>query len=392
MKRRKKILYISFLDEYKRPGYKMKLHGEARAFFNLNLVSYLITFHGPEKLYLYEFKNDDENIIDTVEVHKNRLSKDRNIIDELIGLSLFFKEVKKIIKKYDIDSVYIRRIIPITPLLLKLLKYLKNNGVFIAYEYPSYPWERDLLSSGFYLFYIIDKIFFKRLIKKIDLLVCFGKYDRKDCDFIETMNGVHVEDYKLKKKRKKGRTINLLAVGHVVPKHGYDKILFGLKKYYMQENRIYNIHFHLVGDMNPNIDLKKMTIELEIDDYVTFHGIKIGTDLDELFDVCDIAIDSLALNRIIHEDELVGTLKSREYLARGIPFIFSGNVDFTSNLDRLPNFLLKVDENKNFLDMNEVVNFYTNNEFNPIEIRNYAKTNLNWEKMLAEVSEKIAKS
>lgn len=392
MERRKKILYISFLDEYKRPGYKMKLHGEARAFFNLNLDSYLITFHGPEKLYLYEFKNDGENVIDTIAIHKNRLSKKRNIIDELVGLNLFFKEVKSIIKKYEIDAVYIRRIIPITPMLLKFLKYLRNNGIFIAYEYPSYPWKRDLLSSGFYLFYLIDNIYFKRLIKKLDLLVCFGKYDRQDCDVIETMNGVSVEEFKLKKKSIKDNVINLLAVGHVVPKHGYDKVLFGLKKYYAQENRTSDIHFHLVGDMNPNIDLKKMAKELKIDDYVTFHGIKTGECLDELFDMCDIAIDSLALNRIIDKGELVGTLKSREYLARGIPFIFSGNVDFTHYLNQLPDFLLKVAEENEFLDMNEVIHFYRNNEFNPTEIRNYARTYLNWEKMLFEVAKKINES
>ena len=206
------------------------------------------------------------------------------------------------------------------------------------------------------------------------------------------MNGVSVEEFKLKKKSIKDNVINLLAVGHVVPKHGYDKVLFGLKKYYAQENRTSDIHFHLVGDMNPNIDLKKMAKELKIDDYVTFHGIKTGECLDELFDMCDIAIDSLALNRIIDKGELVGTLKSREYLARGIPFIFSGNVDFTHYLNQLPDFLLKVAEDKEFLDMNEVIHFYRNNEFNPTEIRNYARTYLNWEKMLFEVAKKINES
>ena len=60
---KKKILYISFLDECKRPGYKKKLYGEARAFHNLDCESYMITFHGTNMIYVYHFSNKTQSII-----------------------------------------------------------------------------------------------------------------------------------------------------------------------------------------------------------------------------------------------------------------------------------------------------------------------------------------
>lgn len=58
-----------------------------------------------------------------------------------------------------------------------------------------------------------------------------------------------------------------------------------------------------------------------IEKQVIFHGQKMGKELDELFDLADFAIGSLARHRS-HIDK-IKTLKNREYAARGIPFIYS---------------------------------------------------------------------
>ena len=56
-----------------------------------------------------------------------------------------------------------------------------------------------------------------------------------------------------------------------------------------------------------------------------------GKELDELFDLADFAIGSLARHRS-HIDK-IKTLKNREYAARGIPFIYS---ETDEDFDRMP--------------------------------------------------------
>ena len=60
-----------------------------------------------------------------------------------------------------------------------------------------------------------------------------------------------------------------------------------------------------------------------------------GKELDELFDLADFAIGSLARHRS-HIDK-IKTLKNREYAARGIPFIYS---ETDEDFDRMP-YILK---------------------------------------------------
>ncbi|MEI3231140.1 MAG: hypothetical protein V8S24_07840 [Gordonibacter pamelaeae] len=66
--------------------------------------------------------------------------------------------------------------------------------------------------------------------------------------------------------------------------------------------------------------MEKLVSELKLEDFIVFAGAATGSKLDAFFDDADVAVGSLGL----HNRGFLGlTMKSREYCARGIPFIYS---------------------------------------------------------------------
>lgn len=96
------------------------------------------------------------------------------MIDEFFLFIDWKKYVKEISLNSKPDIVYIRRVLPITPSLLSLLKYLKKRNIKIVYEYPTWPWEKEMLIEKQYLFYLIDKLFFSKLEKIVDKFSIIG--------------------------------------------------------------------------------------------------------------------------------------------------------------------------------------------------------------------------
>lgn len=79
-----------------------------------------------------------------------------------------------------------------------------------------------------------------------------------------------------------------------------------------------------------------------------------------------MAVSSLALFR--KNLKRASDLKSREYTARGIPFIaVKGDLDF----DPTPNFVYQVDNNNSEVDITDLLNWYKDLKFTPLDIRKY---------------------
>ena len=99
--------------------------------------------------------------------------------------------------------------------------------------------------------------------------------------------------------------------------HGLDLLIELLEK---NEN---NIKFHLIGNVN-QILLNKIMNNEKVKSSITLHGYLERHEVEKVLSICDIGIDSLALFR--KNMSSACSLKTREYLASGIP-VFSSSKD-----------------------------------------------------------------
>lgn len=375
------VLYISFLNEDIRPGYKIKIHDQCKSFRELGYTCFLLIVK-VDCICLYKFGEDkSEQVVELYPFPYKRRKVERNIIDEFYLFDFFCKSLRRVIELYSPKLMYIRRIVPIMPKLLGLLDYARSRSVYTVYEYPTYPWKKEMLNGRKYLFYLLDSFFYNSLLRRVDLVACYGKYEGKRKNFTELMNGVSVERYPLHSRRERDY-ISLIGVAHVSDVHGYDKVIRGLSLYY-KSNPSKKVYFHIVGPVPSKLHLRELVSDLHLNDFVYFHGYTTGEALDDLFEEASVGVDSLALNR--SRDGVSGSLKSREYLARGIPFIFAGNLDFMMDSVAGNDFILRVPEEDDSVDISKVVDFYMNMKSSPLEIRKYAKDNLSWNKILQKI-------
>ena len=125
----KKLLYLTFLNEDIRPGYKNKIHAQCQGFSNVGVTTELIIVKN-EGIARYSFEKGKIDVLEYKKINRNRLLEKRNMIDEFFLFIDWIKYVKEITLNSKPDIVYIRRVLPITPSLLSLLKYLKTNYIF----------------------------------------------------------------------------------------------------------------------------------------------------------------------------------------------------------------------------------------------------------------------
>ena len=134
-------------------------------------------------------------------------------------------------------------------------------------------------------------------------------------------NGIDLSKYRITKVE--NNTIDLVFIGTDGQKwHGVDKIL-ELAKVKT------NWHFHIIGISNTKLKLNN----------ITFYGVLNKNEYQIIFNSIDVAIGTLALHRKKMEEAC--PLKTREYLANGLPVIIGyRDVDFLEEVEyicELPN-------------------------------------------------------
>jgi len=358
-----KMLYVSFVNVKAESmlGVKKKILGQIKGFrSNGNLVSY--TWCEGKDFIAYE-ENDKKTHLCSF---NNNLSK---------RINMYHSSLLNYIKLKRIDAVYIRYALS-DFFLIRFLKKLKKIGVQIYLEIPTYPYDKEVKGTKL----SIDKLFRNKLKLYVDRVV-ISSCEAKEVfgiPVIQMDNGVTVEDIKFVERNYNAekQNINLIGVSFIRYTNGYDRLIKGLKSYYLQPNREKEIYITFVGEGNELQNLIELTQDLELKKYVNFTGQKTGKDLDLYYEKADIAIGSLGDHRVGITKK--SPLKSREYCARGIPFI-SSIIDngFPGN----PEFILKVNDNDEPINMNELIDFYnklgkTNNISK--EMHDYSLQRFDW--------------
>lgn len=295
---------------------------------------------------------------------------------------------------HDIQLVYVRSFHNANPFTIHLLKKLRKAGIRIVMEIPTYPY--DLEYVGFPLIarisLQIDKLYRKSLARQLNAIVT---YSNKVTIFgqrtIRISNGIDFDSILIKKKScRDSSVIHLIGVAEVHYWHGYDRLIDGLGKYYQASHSV-DVYFHIVGGIGTSEmhnsehapGFHELIAHYHIEKYIIFHGQKMGEKLDDLFNIADFAVGSLARHR--SGINSIKTLKNREYAARGIPFIYS---ETDEDFDKMP-YILKAPADESAIDIQEIINFYHRINLSPEEIRDSIK-HLSWKKQMNIVINNLA--
>lgn len=292
-----------------------------------------------------------------------------------------------------LDFVYIRHSI-CNIYLIRQLQILKNNGVMIVYEFPTFPYDRNSKRISGFLYLLKDKYSRKKLHNYVDIGVNYSSYDkifRIDC--IPISNGIDIEQISIKKVvNKKQRKIVFIGVGLLAYWNGYDRLIKAIAKYNHSKVKKYDLIFHIVGDGNYYNSLKRLVDKLSLHDSVFLHGFLSGFQLDELYNESDVGIGTLAPYRK-YQDHIMSTLKTKEYAAKGIPFI-KADKDIVFDKYHL-DFIFNVPDDNTELNLESIISWYEkimcsfSTEELTDNIRTFAKENLSWQQQLAPVIDRI---
>ena len=156
--------------------------------------------------------------------------------------------------------------------------------------------------------------------------------------------------------------------------NGIDRIYKGIANYKGE----FKLHLHILGnDLNYE---ESLLLEYPlIKNKIIFHNFISGKELDILFESFHLGVSQFGMHRkcIISNT----TIKSREYFARGIPFIFGHHdPDISDNAEAKP-FFREFPADESMIDFEKIVNWYNALEKIPEhnnKMRNFAKQHLDY--------------
>ena len=192
---------------------------------------------------------------------------------------------------------------------------------------------------------------------------------------IAISNGVDVDAIKMTSYRPlETKNLNMIFVAsNLLPWHGLKRILTSIEKYEGE----YDITLHLVGDMKPS------TMNPLSKGKTIYHGVRDGIELDEIYSRSNVAISTLALH--LKNLKEAASLKTREYTARGIPFILACDDPDLAEVDEQRKFFLRFPNDNEILIIDRIVDFLVRiakgyNKPNELSqyMREYAYRKMDW--------------
>ena len=322
--------------------------------------------------FILEFKSTNIPGISILEVYNN-----------------IYKAVIEVFNRgYSFDLAYIRYM-PVTYQYKKALKKMKAASCNIVVEMSTHPITKEISEEKRILrrlFFKTSKLYFDKLGKYVDLFSLIGEESNQYLNrpAINIENGISLDMIPKRTPRFRTDEIHILCLANMAKWHGYDRLIEGLKIYY-ENRRDLKVIVHIVGSDGDGsgIEWEKLTKTYQLSEYINFEGPKYGDELNWYFDNCQIAVGSIGLHRIGYKS--AATLKVREYMARGIPFILSATDQSINNSDI---FCLKVPEDDTPVNIEALISeMNAIKDWNQIGIkmRDYAAENMTWNKQFLKI-------
>lgn len=267
-------------------------------------------------------------------IQKSGRENKTDIIGKIVHRLPFSNTVPK--WEYDkifenIDYIYMRRPRVINLAMRRVLYKIKKNNphIKIIMELPTYPYDHEFKRIWDYSLLRIDQYNRKRLKGFVDCLTVISGEKKIDSIWniktIPFINGYDVNKITPKHTAKnQDGAIHLICVACFSEWHGYERLISGLADYY-KNGGYTNFVIDMVGEGPELKKYKNLSEKKELENKVVFWGKVLGKELDQLYDMADFAVTGLGWYK--EGFNVVGDLKSREYMAKGIPIISGSPVD-----------------------------------------------------------------
>lgn len=319
-------------------------------------------------------------------IFEKKYKTDINFINRILRNQLLKKTAYQFFKRnnVDVDLCYMR-FLYFDHNFLKLIRTLKKQGKTTVIEAHAYPIHVKRISI-YTIIDIIDIIYTPITKKYIDLVVAISNHKHIwGKPTINIDNAIDIDKISIKKNNNNNKEIRFICVANEYTYHGYDRLLIGLSNYYAEGKNKKIVKIDFVGQyLKSTYELVK---KLKLDRYVVFYGKKYGKDLDVIYDNADIAIGALAHHRI--GAYFGSSLKTKEYFAKGIPFIYGWT---EPAFDETYKYAHKIKMNEEPININEILEFYKsieNDELLSANMRKFAEENYTWEKQMKKMIDYI---
>lgn len=180
-----------------------------------------------------------------------------------------------------------------------------------------------------------------------------------------------------------GRVLHLVFVASAVslrnaPWHGLDRVVEGIRRY----TGTVRIQLHIVG--RPDREFVDYVAPMRPS--VILHGEKYGGELDDLMAGMNLGLSTLALYR--KQMQQACSLKTREYMARGLPFVLGYDDPDLSHTAWNSGFFWKVPNDGRPINIDELVRFAANvsrRAETSTTMRNIAFDHMDWTAKMAQM-------
>ncbi len=259
-----------------------------------------------------------------------------------------------------LDYLYFRRPLAMTGAMRKFLKRLKerNPDIKVVMELPTYPYDGELKTVLLFPFLWKDRFNRRKLVGLVDAITVIGGEDTETeiwgIPAIPFQNGYDVKSVKIAEKPGGQSHISLCCIAMFQPWHGFERLLLGMEQYYENGGQR-EIRCHMIGEGQELKRYQKIAESPHLKDRVIFYGRQSGGQLEELYNQMDIGVCSLGMYKI-NLSGSVSVLKSREYMAKGLPMVTGCKIDVFEG--RNVDFICEFNNDDSIIDVNKVVSFY----------------------------------
>ncbi len=226
----------------------------------------------------------------------------------------------------------------------------------IIVEIPTYPYKKEWCANLYGRFMYLKDILFREKYKRyIDRFVTFS-YDEtiNGVTTIRTMNGVDVEAISpvAFDREYDPKCINLIAVAFLMRHHGYERVIEGMREYY-KSSTDRKVYITIIGDGSEKKKYERLVKKYNLSEYIRLPGPMYGQELDEMYKNVDAGLAGFGF----YKDgiEQVGTLKTREYLAKGLPVILGTDDKVFNNINNSYGLVFPNDDSP--VDIKKVISF-----------------------------------
>lgn len=352
---------------------KRKFNGQMNACIQLGYEAWYLEWDGAAFKLVCMNTGEKQHVMNTTQkLPKEKYYHTLYFID-------MYRAAIKVLAMRTFDKLYIR-FLPTFPPAVHFMKLAQKKGVNIIQEIPTYLGQGN--DDGSVQPSFVRRVALKvsnayaRLAqRRVDLFTVIGvdaggKLYGKPA--LNINNGIDVTAISLRSYQPQEDGIHMLLLASMCDWHGYDRMITALQNYKGDEKII----LHFAGNDGDG-SLAKWQQLAEGMENVVFHGGVYGEELDALISRMDLGVSSLGLYRI--GLKLGTVMKGREYMARGLPFIYAGE---DPTIEKEHPYAVQVPNNDSLIDMEEVVAFAerVRQETDAAQsMREYARRHMSWE-------------